>query len=52
MIVMFDDALLVGAQRQRFAHDLVDVDHRARRLALAREGQQVADDVARRAPTR
>ena len=38
------DALLVGAQRQRLAHDLIDVDHRARRLALARERQQVADD--------
>ena len=38
------DALLVGAQRQRLAHDLVDVDHRARRLPLARERQQVADD--------
>ena len=38
------DALLVRAQRQRFAHHLVDVDHRARRLPLAREGQQVADD--------
>ena len=38
------DALLVGAQRQRLAHHLVDVDHRARRLPLARERQQVADD--------
>ena len=38
------DALLVGAQRERLAHDLVDVDHRARRLPLARERQQVADD--------
>ena len=46
------EALLVRAQRQRLAHDLIDVDHRARRLALAREGQQVADDLARRAPTR
>ena len=46
------DALLVGAQRQRLAHDLVEVDHRARRVALARERQQVADDLARRAPTR
>ena len=44
MTVMFDDALLVGAQRQRFAHDLIHVHHRARRLALARERQQVADD--------
>ena len=39
------DALLVGAQRQRLAHDLVEIDHRARRVALAREGQQVADDL-------
>ena len=38
------DPLLVRAQRQRLAHDLVHVDHRARRLALARERQQVADD--------
>ena len=38
------DALLVGAQRQRLAHDLIDVHHRARRLPLARERQQVADD--------
>ena len=38
------DALLVGAQRERLAHDLVHVHHRARRLPLAREGQQVADD--------
>ena len=38
------DALFVRAQRQRFAHHLVHVDHRARRLPLAREGQQVADD--------
>ena len=49
---MLVSALLVGAQRQRFAHDLVDVDHRARRVALARERQQVADDLARRARTR
>ena len=41
---MFVSALLVGAQRQRLAHDLVEVDHRARRLPLARERQQVADD--------
>ena len=41
---MLRDALFVGAQRQRFAHHLVDVHHRARRLPLARERQQVADD--------
>ena len=39
------DALLVRAQRQRFANHLIEVDHRARRVALAREGQQVADDL-------
>ena len=39
------DALLVGAQRERLAHHLVHVHHRARRVALAREGQQVADDL-------
>ena len=37
--------LLVRSQRERFAHDLVHVDHGARRVALAREGQQVADDL-------
>ena len=41
------DALLVGAERQRLAHDLVDVDHRASRLAFARKGEQVADDAGR-----
>ena len=46
----FDDGdvrerLLVRAQRQRFADDLVHVDHRARGVALAREGQEVADDL-------
>ena len=45
----FDDcdvrhALLVRSQGQRLADHLIQVDHRARRLALAREGQQVADD--------
>ena len=39
------DALLVGAQRQRLAHDLIEVDHRARALPLAREGQQLAHDL-------
>ena len=36
--------LLVGAERQRFAHDDVEVDGRARRVPLARERLQVADD--------
>ena len=39
------DALLVRAQRQRFADHLVEIDHGARRVALAGEGQQVADDL-------
>ena len=38
------EALFVGAQREGFAHHLVHVDHRARRLALASEREQVADD--------
>ena len=38
------DTLVVRAQRQRLTHDVVDVDHGARRLPLAREGQQVAND--------
>jgi len=38
------DFLLVGPQGKGFAHHLVQVDHRPCRLALAREGQQVADD--------
>ena len=37
-------ALLVGAKRQRLAHDLVQIDRRARRVPLARERLQVADD--------
>ena len=37
--------LLVRAQRERFPHDLIEIDHRARRVALAREGQQVAHDL-------
>ena len=45
-------ALLVGAQGQRLAHDLIDVDHRARRLPLARERKEVPARFARRAPTR
>ena len=38
------DPLIVGAKRQRLAHDLIDVDHRPRRLTLPREGEQIADD--------
>ena len=41
------DALLVGAQRQRFAHHLVQVHHRARALPLARERQELAHDLRR-----
>ena len=41
------DALLVGAQGQRFADHEIHVDHRARRLALAGEGQQVPHDPRR-----
>ena len=46
------DALLVGAQCQRLADHLVQVHHRARALPLARERQEVADDLAPRVPTR
>ena len=35
-------ALLVGAEGQRIAQDVIQVHHRARALALAREGEQVA----------
>ena len=45
MMLMLARRLLVGAQRERLAHDLVHVDHRARGVALAREGEQVADDL-------
>ena len=38
------EPLLVRAKRERLPHDLVHVDHRARRLPLARERQQVSDD--------
>ena len=38
------DLLFVGAQRERFANDLIEIDHRARGLPLAREGEEVADD--------
>ena len=36
--------LFVAAQRERLAHHLVEVDHRPRGVALAREGQEVPDD--------
>ena len=39
--------LLVSAEREGFGDHLVDVDHRARRLPLPRERQQVADDPGR-----
>ncbi len=39
------DALVVGPQRQSLANDLVEVDHRARRMPLAGEHQQIADDL-------
>ena len=45
MMVMLLSALFVRAQRERLADDLVQVDHRARGVALARERQQVADDL-------
>ncbi len=41
---MLVDALLVGAEREGFAHHLVEVHHRARGLALPGKRQQVADD--------
>ena len=37
-------ALFVGAQRERLAHHLVEVHGRPRRVALAGERLQVADD--------
>ena len=37
-------ALLVGTQRQRLADDLVQIDHRARGLALSREREQISHD--------
>jgi hypothetical protein len=40
-------SLLVRTQRERLAHDLVHVHHRARRVALAGEGQQVVHDARR-----
>ena len=42
--VMFVTRCSYDAQRQRFADDLVQIDHRARGLPFPREGQQVADD--------
>ena len=44
MTVMFAEALLVLAQGERVAHDLVHVHRRARRVALAGERQQMPDD--------
>ena len=41
------EALFVRPQRQRLTDDVVEVDHRARGVALARERQQVADDFGR-----
>ena len=41
------DALLVRSQREGLAHDMIQVDHRARRLPLARERQEIADDLRR-----
>jgi hypothetical protein len=38
------DTLLVGAERQCLANDLIDVHHDACRLSLACEGEEVADD--------
>ena len=48
----FDTSTLVrrcsyDAQRERLAHDLIEVDHRARRVSLSRERQQVPDDLRR-----
>ncbi len=39
------DPLLVGAKRERFADHLVEINHRARRVTLPRERQQVANDL-------
>ena len=44
MIVTFVQPLLVGSQRQGLADDLIHVHHRARRMTLPREREQVADD--------
>ena len=41
------DALIVGAQGQRVAHHLVEIDHRPGGRALADERQQVPDDSRR-----
>ena len=38
------DALLIGAEGERFAGDLIHVHHRPRRLPLPRERQQVPND--------
>ena len=42
--LMFEPRCSVRSERQCFAHHLIDVHHRACRLALAGEGEQVADD--------
>ena len=41
------DALFVGAQRERLADDVIEIDHRARGVTLAREGEEVAHDAGR-----
>ena len=41
------DALFVRSKAERLAHDVVDIHHRARRLTLAGEGEQVAHDARR-----
>ena len=40
------NALFVGAKRQRFLHDLIQIDRRPRRMPLPRERLQVADDTS------
>ena len=41
------ETLIVGAQRQCFANDTIEIHHRPRRMTLARERQKVADDFRR-----
>ena len=38
-------ALIVGAQGECLTHDLVEIDHRARGVPLARERQQIPNDL-------
>ncbi len=45
MTVMFVTRCSYGPQRERFAHDLVQVHHRARALPLAREREELAHDL-------